>query len=306
MHPRLLAEDRDGLVLGGSPETLAASHPAWARDVGFFSPWRQENGDWLADREASAPVTICLAASSALDALWASDRAGGWTRDWSAVLAVRQWAGRGQMRRPWESPPGNLHVAFAWPEPSRALSPLVPMMAGAALAEGLEELGVPVRLKWPNDILWNGRKIGGVLVEERGGRVIVGFGLNVVQAPPPEALRADRAVDAACLADVSSFMSGEYAECGPLRLWSRLVDAGRRWYAREVAWGTPGEAARLSGTIGRRLAWLGERVRVAGGEADLPGAASARVLGLAPDGGLRLLLDDGEERTLYSGAILPY
>jgi BirA family biotin operon repressor/biotin-[acetyl-CoA-carboxylase] ligase len=97
------------------------------------------------------------------------------------VIADRQSAGRGQYGRTWEAPSGlGLLISVSLPGPtadSKALS----MWAAAAIAVMLEqEFGMQPRVKWPNDVLVNGRKIAGVLVETRGSAV-VGIGLNVLQ-----------------------------------------------------------------------------------------------------------------------------
>ena len=101
-----------------------------------------------------------------------------------AVLARRQRFGRGQRGRTWLSPAGGawISAALPWPQdPALAASPGLAAAVGLALE--LEELGLAVQLKWPNDLLLNGRKIAGLLprLRLRGGRVRwaqVGVGLN--------------------------------------------------------------------------------------------------------------------------------
>ncbi len=58
------------------------------------------------------------------------------------------------------------------------------------VADELAARGAAVRIKWPNDLLVDGRKVGGILVEERGGVVVAGLGLNLGGAPRDHALRA--------------------------------------------------------------------------------------------------------------------
>lgn len=101
-----------------------------------------------------------------------------------AVLARRQRFGRGQRGRSWLSPAGGawISAALPWPaDPAAAASPGLAVAVGLALE--LEDLGLPVRLKWPNDLLLDGRKIAGLLprLRLRGGVVRwaqVGVGLN--------------------------------------------------------------------------------------------------------------------------------
>lgn len=105
------------------------------------------------------------------------------------LLAERQTAGRGRWGREWRAPFGGaLAMSLLWPFSGSALGGLS-LAAGVALAEGLRELGLSeVGVKWPNDLLLQGRKLGGILVElsgEIGGPVkaVIGVGLNVALQP---------------------------------------------------------------------------------------------------------------------------
>jgi BirA family biotin operon repressor/biotin-[acetyl-CoA-carboxylase] ligase len=112
----------------------------------------------------------------------------------SAVIAGRQTAGRGTRGRAWSSAPGGLWMSvIARPHRTDALEALslrVGLAAAAALetaCPALPRLG----LKWPNDIVVDGRKLAGILCEARwgGGRclwVVVGLGINVCNDVPPE------------------------------------------------------------------------------------------------------------------------
>lgn len=94
----------------------------------------------------------------------------------SVVVADHQTAGRGRLERRWESPSGTaLLVSFVL-EPN----PLLSLAAGVAAAEAC---GPDVRLKWPNDLLLHGKKLGGILVETTPGRAICGIGINLTWAP---------------------------------------------------------------------------------------------------------------------------
>jgi BirA family biotin operon repressor/biotin-[acetyl-CoA-carboxylase] ligase len=104
----------------------------------------------------------------------------------TAVVAEHQEAGRGRLGRRWEAPPGTaLLASFVLP-----FQPLAPIAAGVAAAAAC---GPAVRLKWPNDLLLEDRKLGGILVEAAGDRAIVGIGINLAWAPPRAArLDAER------------------------------------------------------------------------------------------------------------------
>jgi BirA family transcriptional regulator, biotin operon repressor / biotin---[acetyl-CoA-carboxylase] ligase len=92
------------------------------------------------------------------------------------VLADHQTAGRGRLDRRWQAPPGTaLLVSFVLPP-----NPVLSLAAGVAAAEAC---GDSVRLKWPNDLLLDGRKLGGILVEAKADRAICGIGVNLTWAP---------------------------------------------------------------------------------------------------------------------------
>lgn len=109
-----------------------------------------------------------------------------------AVQARVQSAGRGRQGTVWTSPPGNLYMSVLLrPVCSAQAAGQLGLLAGVALARALAcraAAGAPVQLKWPNDVLIDGRKAAGILVETvlADGRVeaaIVGMGVNV-SAPP--------------------------------------------------------------------------------------------------------------------------
>jgi BirA family transcriptional regulator, biotin operon repressor / biotin---[acetyl-CoA-carboxylase] ligase len=94
----------------------------------------------------------------------------------SIVVADHQTAGRGRSSHRWDAPPGAaLLVSFVLPP-----NPLLSLAAGVAAAEAC---GRGVRLKWPNDLLLEGRKVGGILVEASPARAICGIGINLTWAP---------------------------------------------------------------------------------------------------------------------------
>jgi BirA family biotin operon repressor/biotin-[acetyl-CoA-carboxylase] ligase len=95
----------------------------------------------------------------------------------SIVVADQQTAGRGRLDRSWESRPGTaLLVSFVLPP-----NPLLSLAAGVAAAEAC---GSGVRLKWPNDLLLGGAKLGGILVEATPSKAICGIGINLTWSPP--------------------------------------------------------------------------------------------------------------------------
>jgi BirA family transcriptional regulator, biotin operon repressor / biotin---[acetyl-CoA-carboxylase] ligase len=106
----------------------------------------------------------------------------------SVVVADHQTAGRGRLSHRWEAPPGTaLLVSFVLRP-----DPLLSLAAGVAAAEAC---GHGVRLKWPNDLLLSGRKVGGILVEASPSKAICGIGINLTWAPEGAA-RLDEPRDA--------------------------------------------------------------------------------------------------------------
>ncbi|MGQ0621780.1 MAG: biotin--[acetyl-CoA-carboxylase] ligase [Panacagrimonas sp.] len=110
------------------------------------------------------------------------------TADPQALIAEFQSAGRGRRGRAWRSPFGaNLYLSIAWTYPSWPPAlPALSLAVGVVCARVLSnQAGLDgVRLKWPNDLWLDGRKLGGILIEQRGEssgscRVVVGVGINV-------------------------------------------------------------------------------------------------------------------------------
>jgi BirA family biotin operon repressor/biotin-[acetyl-CoA-carboxylase] ligase len=112
---------------------------------------------------------------------FAADLARAGAADGLVVGADHQTAGRGRRGRTWESPAGSgLLVSVVL----RPVPPLVTLAAGLAAAEACEQVaGVATTLKWPNDVLLDSRKVGGILSELVGDAAVVGLGLNLTWAP---------------------------------------------------------------------------------------------------------------------------
>ncbi|MBQ3696133.1 MAG: biotin--[Alphaproteobacteria bacterium] len=96
------------------------------------------------------------------------------------VMAETQTGGRGRYGRIWQSPRGNLYVSFVF-ESNPMRDQYLSFLTGLALAESLPEFNV--RLKWPNDVLLEGKKVAGILLENAGDKIIVGIGVNLVNNP---------------------------------------------------------------------------------------------------------------------------
>jgi BirA family transcriptional regulator, biotin operon repressor / biotin---[acetyl-CoA-carboxylase] ligase len=140
----------------------------------------------------------------------------------SVVIADHQTAGRGRLEHRWEAPPGTaLLVSFVLKP-----NPLLSLSAGVAAAEAC---GQGVRLKWPNDLLRGGRKVGGILVEATPYKAVCGIGVNLTSAPEGAAMLnqpADKLMDK-LLPAVVRWSSAPPEEV--LARWRELSDTlGRR------------------------------------------------------------------------------
>ncbi|WP_309742310.1 biotin--[acetyl-CoA-carboxylase] ligase [Chamaesiphon sp. OTE_20_metabat_361] len=100
------------------------------------------------------------------------------------VIADRQTAGRGQRGRTWNSAPGGLYLSLAI-APDLPASNVHQLTIGIVwgIAHSLRKIGLPIAIKWPNDLMLSGRKLGGILTQTRisGDRIqdaIVGVGIN--------------------------------------------------------------------------------------------------------------------------------
>lgn len=107
--------------------------------------------------------------------------ASGRATDHTIILAEAQSQGRGRYRRAWVSHHGNLYASFIFRSPER--NPTLSYAVAVAVAETLLHFKIRPEIKWPNDILINGQKIAGILIEYAKNFVIVGIGLNIKTNP---------------------------------------------------------------------------------------------------------------------------
>jgi len=206
---------------------------------------------------------------------WATEDA----RDLSIIIADEQTQGRGRLNRKWFTPKGSA-LAF-----SLILRPTAPQrphlsrpvgLAALSIAESYLKLGLAPRIKWPNDILLNGKKSAGILTEtvwsgDSVDSVVVGMGINILSAsvPPQELLQFP-----------ATSLEDELGKEIPPRdeILYAVLSSFIHWRARM---GTD----ELVNAWEENLAFRGEQVQVkAGGEALIMG----ELLGLESDGSLRL------------------
>jgi len=190
------------------------------------------------------------------------------------VTAAEQTAGRGRQGRVWTTQPG---AAATMSVVLRDPPPLLPLIAAVAVAESC---GADARIKWPNDVLVDGRKVAGILAEGRPheGWAVLGIGVNVAVdvALLPEELRDRAGSLGGTRADVEPFLSSLLAALGQWLVadTAAVLDA---WRARdallgaEVSWsGGTGTAAGIDGE-GRLVVELpdGGRTTLNAGEVHL-------------------------------------
>jgi len=199
------------------------------------------------------------------------------------LVARHQTAGRGRAGRSWlSSGAGSLTFSLAWRfEGGLPRLSGLPLAVGVALAETLDGLGVQVGLKWPNDVLRDGDKLAGILIETQAGQqggvwAVIGIGLNLVM---PDELEAQIGRSVASLPWL--------ARMDRNALLAALLD-GLAGALREFE--RAGFAA-FAARWNRRHAWQGELVTVLDGGTVLHEGSAAGV-----DDAGRLLLDTGEGR----------
>jgi BirA family transcriptional regulator, biotin operon repressor / biotin---[acetyl-CoA-carboxylase] ligase len=118
--------------------------------------------------------------------------------DWTVVRATEQRAGRGRRGKTFASPPGNSYTSFLLrPDCAHADAPQIALLGGLAVARAIGEVAPdlpPAQCKWPNDVLIEGNKVCGILVEAastgtRLDAVIVGIGVNLANHPKVDGVR---------------------------------------------------------------------------------------------------------------------
>lgn len=207
----------------------------------------------------------------------------GRAEDRVALIAGEQVSGRGRPGRVWRSPPGSLSLTAMlpfWPERAGWAA----LAAGIAAATAARELGAPTGLKWPNDLLLDGRKLGGVLVESCAPRwIAVGIGINVINSlPEEEELRGRVARLAEAIPDVTV----EQVARGVL-LW---LDVTWGWLAEARMDRLRASWEELDRTTGRTVRWSRD-------------GSLGVAAGLDETGGLRIRREDGSVETALVGEV---
>ena len=228
-------------------------------------------------------VQVLAEVDSTNDVVTRAGRLG--AREGLVVFAESQRAGRGRQGRRWSSAPG-LGLWFSILLRPRGAGALA-LLAAAAVAGAVEEtVGQPAGVKWPNDVLLDGRKVAGVLIEMAAdGFAVVGIGLNANHRA--EDFPAELRGSAGSLAMARGEPVDRAALAG--RLLGKLDEFYRDW---------PASAGNVAAACEARNILRGQLVRAEDGTV-------GTVVRVRPDGGLQLRVgDNGEERTVYAGELM--
>ena len=203
------------------------------------------------------------------------------------LRAERQTSGKGRMGREWASPAGNLYASgLVRLRPTDPPAPTLAFVAAVALENHLRHVAPDVlfQIKWPNDVLVDGAKVSGILLERAGDAVVIGIGVNLASHPD----LADRKTTSLTALTGDMFdpnlfllgLAGRFAET--LDLWR--IDGLRpilsQWATRAHPTGT---SLSVSLPDGNRIEGLFD--------------------GLTDAAALRLRLSDGEVRILHAGDV---
>jgi BirA family biotin operon repressor/biotin-[acetyl-CoA-carboxylase] ligase len=247
----------------------------------------------LQTRRFTGPVHHFETLGSTNDA--AKDLAARGAPEGTLVVAEAQSGGRGRLGREWDSPPGlGLYVSLV-------LRPLLPpqelpqitLTTAVAVARAVRRVaGVAPGIKWPNDLLLHGQKLGGILTEmetesDRIRHVVVGLGLNVNNPGFPPEL-------AATATSLTLAVGGSFSRVQLLQAWLEEFEA---LYDRFLNQGFPEILEEWKGLT----VTLGRPVTVRQGPREISGQA----LDVAADGALLLSTAGGEIVRVTSGEITP-
>jgi BirA family biotin operon repressor/biotin-[acetyl-CoA-carboxylase] ligase len=205
--------------------------------------------------------------------------AAGEARDFSLVIADEQTQGRGRLDRKWFTPKGSAIAMSLILRPTAPMRPHLSRTVGLAalsITDACLKLGLSPKIKWPNDILLNGKKAAGILIEtvwagDEADTLVIGMGMNVskLSVPPVDALQFP-----------ATSLEDELKHEPPAR--EELV---RDILSGILKWREQIGSDELVKAWEERLAFRGEQVQIrAGGEESIHGILE----GLESDGSLRL------------------
>lgn len=242
------------------------------------------------EENASLPMlTVMETTASTNDDAKSMARAG--AAEGALVHALRQTAGRGRQGNQWMSDTGNLYMSMVLrPQVSAAESGQLSFLVAVALAQTVQAVLPPsasIALKWPNDVLINGQKIAGILLESESMHsgsaaldwLVLGVGLNIVHAPEGAASLQKAGAENLDVTHIRDLLAGN------------ILSLYRRWQNEGFA---VIRAAWLE-----HAAHLGKTIRVR-----LPKEEFYAVFdGIDAQGALEVTLDSGAKRVIASGEV---
>jgi BirA family biotin operon repressor/biotin-[acetyl-CoA-carboxylase] ligase len=219
----------------------------------------------------------------------AKQEAGRGVREGTVIVAGEQTAGRGRLKRTWLTPAGNIALSVVLYPEKRVLPSLI-MIASLAVSHSIETVaGLETQIKWPNDVLINGRKVCGILVEsdvrdEKVNYAIIGIGINV---------NAGKDVLSGVQFAATSLNSEAGKEVPCLDVIRELVKAMDNLYDT-ISPGGP-----VFSEWRNRLVTLGKKVRVTSGKDVVEGIAES----VDTDGSLLVSGTDGSLNRIIAGDV---
>jgi BirA family transcriptional regulator, biotin operon repressor / biotin---[acetyl-CoA-carboxylase] ligase len=200
--------------------------------------------------------------------------------DW--LVALRQEAGRGRQGRAWQSLDGNFFgSSLVTLRPEDPPAPSLALAAGLALIEAID-IADPrpgLMLKWPNDVMLDGAKLAGILLERSNDQIVAGFGVNLASTP---------AIEGKATADLGKAMAPQ--------AFAPLLAAS---FARLLAAWRSAEPEAFARAWSARAHPIGTMMTVHSGKDELVSGCFA---GIEPDGALRLDIG-GEVQVVRAGDV---
>ena len=203
-------------------------------------------------------------------------------QDRSVVLAAAQTTGRGRSGREWKSPAGGFYSSFLLkPSPPAVLAPCVSLLAAVILTGLFRKQGIPALVKWPNDVIVQGKKVAGIIAEAGSfpeSWFILGIGVNLTESP--------------LIQDRKFLPAGAWREFGSAPTADELLknfikELDLLWRHKE---NDPMDE--IIGELNSVLWRKGEQITLSG----VTDSFSGIITGVEKDGSLSLLTDSGERR----------
>ena len=236
----------------------------------------------------AVPGYLTPSCPSTMDVAWALIREDRFP-EFAWILTMDQTRGRGPFGRPWDQGIGNLYASVRLPDRAAAGRLTTPLAVGGILADALGAERLPVEIKWPNDLLVGGKKIGGILIEEKQGRVVAGIGINIKTRPEPGTQARAYRIQAGSLSEFGNPVDAP-------GLWQQIIRCFREGLPTLLA-----QPETIREKVEQILAFKDESVLVEQGNGE---NRPARIMGIHGNGGLVIQTPAGRQ-VLESGRIIP-